>query len=91
MSELSIQEDDHGITFVAKIVPGSGRTAIAGVLDHMVKVKVAAPREKNKANQCLIAFLAKKLNVKKNSISITMGQTSPVKHMRIVEISAGIF
>jgi uncharacterized protein (TIGR00251 family) len=91
MSGPSIQEGEDGITFVAKIVPGSSKTAIAGVLDNMIKIKVAAPPEKGKANQCLIAFLARKLNIKKNTVSITAGLTSPVKHVHVTGISAAIF
>jgi len=87
-SQLNIQEDEHGVTFVAKIVPGSSKTAVAGILDDMIKVKVAAPPEKGKANQCLIAFLAKKLGIKKNAIQIVTGQTNPVKHVQINGISA---
>jgi len=88
MSGPSIQEGEDGITFVAKIVPGSSKTAIAGVLDDMIKIKVAAPPERGKANQCLIAFLARKLGVKKNAISITAGQASPVKHIQVFGVSA---
>ena len=88
MSGPSIQESEDGVTFVAKIVPGSSKTAAAGVLDDMIKIKVAAPPEKGKANQCLIAFLARKLGIRKNAISITAGQTSPVKHVQIAGVSA---
>lgn len=88
MLEPQIQEDDDGIVLVAKIVPGSSKTALAGVLDHMVKIKVAAPPEKGKANQCLITFLAKQLDVKKNAIRIVTGQTNPIKHVKIEGISA---
>jgi len=84
----NIQEDEQGVTFVAKIVPGSSKTAIVGLLGGMVKVKVAAPPEKGKANQCLIAFLAKQLGVRKNAIRITTGLGNPVKHVRIIGISA---
>jgi uncharacterized protein (TIGR00251 family) len=87
-SQPNIQEDEHGVTFVAKIVPGSSKTAVVGILDGMVKVKIAAPPEKGKANQCLIAFLAKKLGVKKNAIHIVTGQTNPVKHVQIGGVSA---
>ena len=89
MSELRVQETGDIVQFVAKIVPGSSRTAVVGLLDGMLKVKVAAPPEKGKANQCLIAFLAGQLGVKKNAISIVTGQTNPVKHMQIVGISSG--
>lgn len=85
--KINIQEINGGIVFDVKVVPGSSKTAIAGVLDGMLKVKVAAPAQKGKANKCLVHFLAKKLNVKTNTISIISGQTSPVKRLRIADIS----
>jgi len=85
-----IQEDAGGVVFTAKIVPGSSRTAISGVLDNMVKIKVAAPPEKGKANECLIVFLAKQLGVRKNTIDILSGQTNPVKQVRIAGVSAAV-
>jgi uncharacterized protein (TIGR00251 family) len=88
MPEPEIREDEQGVVLVAKIVPGSSKTALAGILDSMVKIKVAAPPEKGKANQCLIAFLAHRLGVKKNTIHIVAGQANPVKHVRIEGISA---
>ena len=91
MAELTTQEIDGGIVFTAKIVPGSsGQTRIAGLLDGMLKVKVSAPPEKGKANKCLLQFLAKKLDVKKNSISIISGQTNPVKQIQVLGIASDI-
>jgi uncharacterized protein (TIGR00251 family) len=87
MSKPSIHDDGHHITFVAKIVPGSSKTAVVGVLDDTIKIKVAAPPEKGKANKCLIAFLAGQLGVRKDCIRITAGQTSPVKHVQVIGIS----
>ncbi len=49
MTNLSIQEGDEGIVVVAKIVPGSSSTRICGLLDGMLKIKVAAPPEKGNA------------------------------------------
>ena len=74
--------------FTAKVVPGSSRTAVAGVLADMVKVRVAAAPEKGKANQCLVAFLANQLGVRKNAVEIVSGQTQPVKRVRVAGISA---
>ena len=89
MTNLSIQENDEGVILTAKIVPGSrGATRISGLLDGMLKVKVAAPPEKGKANQSLLRFLAKELGLKKNALSILSGKTSPVKQVRILGISA---
>jgi uncharacterized protein len=83
MAPLEIQTVQGGVGFVVKVVPGSSRTSIAGTLDSMLKVKVAAPPEKGKANQALIGFLALTLGVRKGDIAITHGLTKPVKHVTV--------
>jgi uncharacterized protein (TIGR00251 family) len=91
MANPAIQEVDGDVVFTAKIVPGSsGPTRFCGLLDGMVKVKVSAAPEKGKANKCLLKFLSKQLDVKRNAISIISGQTSPVKHVQVLGISADI-
>jgi uncharacterized protein (TIGR00251 family) len=88
MSKPAIQEGAEGVVFTAKIVPGSSRTAVAGALGDMIKIRVAAPPEKGKANECLIAYLAKQLGVKKNAVEVLSGHTNPVKQVRVAGISA---
>ncbi|NOR67269.1 MAG: DUF167 domain-containing protein [Woeseiaceae bacterium] len=89
MANLTVQELDESTVFTAKIVPGSnGPTRICGLLDGMLKIKVSAPPEKGKANQCLIKFLAEQLGVKKNAINIIAGKTSPVKRVQVSGMSA---
>jgi len=89
MANLMVKQVDEGAVFVAKILPGaSGPTRICGLLDGMLKIKVSAPPQKQKANQCLLRFLAKELDVKKNAISIISGKTSPVKRVQVSGISA---
>ena len=87
MADLKITEAGGVVTLTVKVVPGSSKTALAGVLDGMLKVKVAAAPEKGKANECLIEFLAKSLGTKKNAIAIASGQTSPVKQVQISSVS----
>ncbi|MHC4640740.1 MAG: DUF167 domain-containing protein [Planctomycetota bacterium] len=88
MSNLTVEQIDGGIVFAVKVVPGSSRTAVCGLLDGMVKIKVSAAPEKGKANKCLLDFLAKQLGVKKNAVSIISGKTSAVKGVRVMGISA---
>jgi uncharacterized protein len=88
MSGLEIQTVQEGVAFVVKVVPGSSKTTLGGILDSMLKVKVAAPPEKGKANEALIALLAQALGVKKGHIAITRGQTNPVKHVTVSGLSA---
>ena len=83
-----IRKIDGGIVFTVKIVPGSSKTAICGLLDEMIKIKLTAPPQKGKANQLLLQFLAKQLKVKKNSINITSGHSGPIKNIQVMDISA---
>ncbi len=87
MENLKVTKTDAGVVFGVKVVPGSSRTALAGVLGDLLKIKVAAPPEKGKANKCLVEFLAKQLGVKKNQISIIAGQANPVKTIQVAGIS----
>jgi len=90
MANLTIQEVDNGVVFTAKVVPGSSRTAICGLFDGMLKIKISAPPEKGKANQCLVEFLAKQLGVKKNAIHLVSGQTNRVKRLQVSGISSAM-
>ena len=88
MAELAIREVEEAVVFKVKAVAGSSKTGICGLLDGMLKVKVAAAPEKGKANQCLVGLLAKRLGVKKKAVSIISGQTNPVKQIRVLGVSA---
>jgi uncharacterized protein (TIGR00251 family) len=76
------------VVFTAKVVPGSSRTCVCGLLGGMLKIKVSAQPKKGKANQNLIEFLAKQLGVKKNAVSIISGQTNPIKQVQVLGVSA---
>jgi uncharacterized protein (TIGR00251 family) len=88
MEQLKIQQSANSVIFSVKVVPRSSKTAIAGLLGGMLKVKLAAAPEKGKANESLVEFLADTLGVKRNTITITSGLTSPVKTIQITGVSA---
>lgn len=67
-----------------RISPGSSQTVFKGKMaDGTIKIAVAAPPEKGKANQELIKFLAKELGVRKYQVQITGGLTEKNKLIRI--------
>jgi uncharacterized protein YggU (UPF0235/DUF167 family) len=53
MPELDIKQLDGSVLLTVKVVPASSITRIAGMLENILKVKVAAPPEKGKANKAL--------------------------------------
>jgi hypothetical protein len=80
-------EIPDGVMLTVKAVPGSSRTEIGGLQGPMLKIKVAAPPEKGKANKALLEFLAGKLKLKKSAVQIQSGQTSCVKQIVIRGVS----
>ena len=90
MSSLEISQSNGTVILGVKVIPSSSKTAIAGILDGVLKVKISSAPEKGKANQALIAFLANKLGIKKNAISITAGVTNSHKKISVTGISADI-
>jgi len=87
-TQLKVQNIEGGTIFSVKVVPGSSRNCISGIYDGMVKIKIACPPEKGKANRSLTAFLANLLDVHKNQINIISGLTNNVKQIRVSGISA---
>ena len=70
-----------------KVRPGAAKTAVRGSLDteegQTIKIDVAAPPEKGKANEELIRYLAKELLVSKDKIKIISGAGEKVKLVKI--------
>ncbi len=79
--DLDLQQSDLGVRVPVKVVPGASRSRVLGILDGALKVAVAAPPEKGKANKALIKILAETFDLPKNRVSIEQGQSS---HHKIV-------
>ncbi|WP_104665519.1 DUF167 domain-containing protein [Ensifer adhaerens] len=78
---------DH-VRLTVRLTPNGGRDAIDGLEaaadgDEHLKVRVSAVPEKGKANQALLAFLAKKLGLAKTKLSLISGETQRKKILRI--------
>jgi hypothetical protein len=86
---LDLTETDDGVLIPVKVVPSASRDRIAGVLDGALKITVAAPPEKGKANKAVIALLARALGVKKHQLAVVVGATSPHKTVAARGVEAG--
>jgi uncharacterized protein len=72
------------VTLRVKVIARSPRTEFAGELsDGTLKVKVAAPPDKGKANDELCRFLAEHYEVPRSAVTILSGHTSPLKLVKI--------
>ena len=59
-----------------RVQPGARETAIVGWVGDVLRVRISAPPVDGKANEALIAVLAKALGVTKSSVRILRGGSS---------------
>jgi uncharacterized protein (TIGR00251 family) len=67
------------IHLALKVIPGSSKNQICEVKENQLKVKIAAPAEKGKANEELRSFLSKYLGCAKKDLIIVAGEKSRLK------------
>ena len=85
---MLISKDEKGIYLSVKVVPGTKRNALDGVWNGThVKIALQAPAVDGKANDALIDFLSKTLDVKKKNIFIVTGEKSRCKVILIEQVS----
>lgn len=64
-------------------MPGASKSLVAGWLGEELKIRIAAPPEKAKANSAVLRLLATELGIGVKSLRITRGQTSAHKMIEI--------
>jgi uncharacterized protein (TIGR00251 family) len=68
-----------------KVIPGASKNEIAGVRDNRLCIRIAAPPEDGKANDCLRGFLAKTLDCPKRGVALIKGEKSRLKTIGLPE------
>lgn len=81
--------DGRGTLIAVKVVPGASRSRIAGPHGDALKVQVAAPPERGRANEAVCDLLAEALGVPRRAVSVVRGETSPVKTIRVDGLAPG--
>jgi len=69
------------------VYPNAASNELAGFSEGVLRVRVAAPPVKGKANKELIAFLAQKLGLSKGDLTILKGHTSRNKVISIASLT----
>ena len=84
---MDLRETSGGAVIPVKVVPGSSRDRIVGVLGDCLKIATSQPAEKGKANQAVADILAKALGVRKRDVTLVSGPTNPRKEFRIAGLT----
>ena len=76
-----------GVSLSVRVTPRAGRTAIAGVKDDVLLVKLAAAPVEGAANEALVALLAKAFHVPKRDVRVVSGERSRNKRVELTGVS----
>jgi uncharacterized protein (TIGR00251 family) len=85
--KLALKQLDQGVLLPVKVIPGSSRTRIVGLLGDVLKIQLAAPPEKGKANQELIRTLTRLFNLAKSDIQLISGHSHSRKDILITSLT----
>ena len=83
LARLNINDVAGGCVVSVKVVPGSSRDRIVGLLGDALKVATSAAPEKGKANAAVAGILAEALGVEKRSVELISSPSNPCKEFRI--------
>jgi|SaaInlStandDraft_3_1057020.scaffolds.fasta_scaffold100654_2 uncharacterized protein len=85
--KVMLQDKEGYCILTVKVIPKAKKTEVVGVEGDVCKIRVAAIPDKGKANAALIRFLAKKLGIRQNEITVIRGHTSRLKQLTIASLS----
>ncbi|MFP2912846.1 DUF167 domain-containing protein [Pyxidicoccus sp. 3LFB2] len=77
-----------GVELAVLVQPRASRTRVVGEHDGLLKLQLAAPPVDGEANAALLEFLAKQLGVPRRQITLTAGDASRRKRVKVVGVDA---
>jgi len=72
-----------GVLLQISVMPNAKRTAVDGLHDGALRVRLAAPPIDGRANDALVAWLAKSLGVPRRDVELLRGESSRRKQVVI--------
>ncbi len=81
-------DTSDGVLLAVRVIPRARKTALAGVRDHALLVRLAAPPVDGAANEALVEFLADCLRVPRRAVRLVSGERGRQKRVAVVGITA---
>lgn len=83
-----IEDKAGAVVLTIRVAPRASKDEIAGLHGDALKVRLCAPPVEGKANEALVRFLAKTLDIPARSVELVSGATGRNKLVRIHGLSA---
>ena len=87
--KFNLHDGKHGAALTVRVTPRARRTEIADISDNgTLRIRVAASTRDGEANQKLLKFLEKVLQVEKQRLEIVAGEDGLDKIISVLEMSS---
>jgi uncharacterized protein (TIGR00251 family) len=84
-----MSEGKRGAALAIRVTPRARKTEIVEILaDHTIKIRLTAPPVEGKANEALIEFMAKVLDVPRSKVEIVAGASGRDKLVTILDLDS---
>jgi hypothetical protein len=84
-----MSEGKRGAALAIRVIPRARKDEIVEILaDQTIKIRLAAPPVEGKANEALIEFLAKVLDVPRSKVDIIAGASGRDKLVSILDLDS---
>lgn len=84
---ISFTVRDASLTFAVKVQPRAARTELAGEMEGVLKIRLAAPPVDGAANEELIRFLARLFDISRRQVTIVSGLSARNKIIRLAGVT----
>ena len=72
-----------GVLLLVSVMPNAKRTEVDGLHDGALRIRLAAPPIEGRANEALVAWLARSLGIPKRSVELLRGESSRRKQVAL--------
>ena len=80
---LAVRRDGERVMFTIRVTPRASATTVAGERDGVLLVRVTAPPVDGKANDAVVALLAKMLGMPRGEVQVVGGASSRTKRVSV--------
>ncbi len=80
---LAVRRDGDRVSFIIRVMPRASANVVKGVREGAFLVRVTAPPVEGKANDAVVALLAKALGVPRGAVRVERGAAARTKRVTV--------
>jgi uncharacterized protein (TIGR00251 family) len=85
---LDVRDTEDGVTLRVRVQPRASREGLGGERDGALVVRLTAPPVEGRANEALVRFLGRVLDVPPSTVRVVQGEAGRHKRVAVAGLTA---